>query len=97
MIFDFQTGVTCENNKWLAQKGNASWQVSNIGQCLAKADADSGCHQPVTLSFDNDNCYCAVDACVSTKTSWASMQNWKEVRDRGTNELTELGKLYQTV
>ena len=98
MIFDFSTKVTCENKKWLAQRGSASWQVSTIGQCLAKADApDSGCFQPATLSFDNDNCYCATDPCDSYVPSYDGMQSWKEVRSRETNELTHLGKLYQSV
>ena len=98
MIFDFATKVTCENKKWLAQRGSASWQVSNIGQCLAKADApDSGCYQPATLLFDDDNCYCATDPCDSYVSSYDGMQSWKEVRSRETNELTHLGKLYQSV
>ena len=95
MVFSFDTQVTCENKMWLAQEGSASWQVKTIGQCLAKADAHPDCHQPVTLSMDNDNCYCAIDSCDSFIASWPGMETWKEVAERGTNKLSPLGELYQ--
>lgn len=98
IVWQHTYSKTCPNKKWLAGVGNdPSWQVKEAKECLAKADADSACTSPVSISMDDDNCYCATDACDDLVDSWAGMHTWKEIRPRDHNALTELGQVYQTI
>mmetsp|Transcript_26770 Transcript_26770/g.34277 ORF Transcript_26770/g.34277 Transcript_26770/m.34277 type:complete len:138 (+) Transcript_26770:9-422(+) len=96
VIFEHAPKESCGNKKWLAGRGSASWQVQTMKECLAKADQDTECHSPVAISLDDDNCYCAKDACADLGFAYDGMHTWREVGQRDNSALTSLGQLYQT-
>jgi len=97
VIWEDNPKVTCKNKKWIAGFGNAGWQIKTLSQCLAKSERDPACYSPFALSMDKDNCYCSVDSCQVTVSSWQGMHTWRLLGTQESNALTPLGELYQLI
>ena len=60
-------------------KPTYSWGIDEIHECVPKARANELCAQPLRLSMDWDNCYCAVDDCATTQSTWGGMKTFREM------------------
>ena len=95
-VWEDTWGYGCQNKKWLNAFGtDASWKIQTKSQCFQLADTDAGCVQPLAISMDDDNCYCATTTC-NFETTWGAMNTWIEVGIRGSSALTAMGDLYET-
>jgi len=97
IVWEYSSGETCENKIWIAGVGDAGWQIQTLEECINIADQSEGCYSPLTVSMDDQSCYCATNTCASSIPSWPSMKTWKEVSSRNNGKLTPLGQLYQVV
>lgn len=61
----------CINRQWLERFGSDSWMIQTLHECVASANASDACAEPLSLSIDNDNCYCAVDECTELESLWS--------------------------
>ena len=73
-------GMGCLSREWVANaKPTHSWGIDSIHECVAAARANPLCNAVLGLSFDNDNCYCATDACETFVSTWGGMRAFREL------------------
>jgi hypothetical protein len=97
-VWSTYSGKGCASRKWLAAFGtDASWKIQTKSQCVAKADAQPLCMQPLVLSMDDDACYCSTTSFCTLEITWSAMKTYELVNsDRGSSALTSMGNLYET-
>lgn len=90
-------GVGCNNRGWVANaKPTYSWGIEEIHECVAPARANPNCYEPLRLSFDFDNCYCAMDECATVSDTWGGMKTFRELISQtyGASALSVSGEQY---
>lgn len=92
-----EKGVGCQSKKWKGAWGDASWQIQTMDECVAAAESDSDCNNPLSLSVDDDNCYCGTDDCSITESTYSAMTTYHKVGDSSTVSLTDIGLVYESL
>jgi hypothetical protein len=97
--YDVKHGTTCPNNFWLEGIFESrGWGIHQYHECVASAGANTNCHKPLRLSFDDESCYCSTDACDSPVSSYPQMDLHVEssTLSRDASALTVIGQQYNS-
>ena len=92
----------CSNRKHLANAKpgcGCSWGIESVLECEALARDEPLCAHPLVLNFDNDNCYCATDACETFVSTWGGMRAFRELSLQALNasSLSTSGEQYNNL
>jgi len=94
LVWESYPVQACINRQWIKEFGLESWKIQTLHECVESANENSACASPLSLSIDNDNCYCAVDECTELQSSYSGMVTYKEVGIKDSNTLMPIGSYY---